>query len=199
MPDYSKGKIYTIRCRTDDSLIYVGSTIQPLAVRWGGHKVDSKREQCKNRVIYITINNDWDNWYIELYELYPCNTREELERKEGEIIRQIGTLNCKIAGRTDKEYYIDNKEDIQKRNKEYSENNKNKILEYHKEYHENNKEKLIKIAKEYYENNKDKINEKITCECGCVISKQVLKRHLKTQKHLLKTGELKYEFVEDID
>jgi hypothetical protein len=44
MPDYSKGKIYTIRCRTDDTKIYVGSTIQSLAVRFGGHKDNSKRE-----------------------------------------------------------------------------------------------------------------------------------------------------------
>ena len=44
MPDYTKGKIYTIRCKTDDTLIYVGSTIQPLSVRFGGHK--------KNYVFY---------------------------------------------------------------------------------------------------------------------------------------------------
>ena len=31
--DYQKGKIYTIRCYDDDSLIYVGSTTQSLAVR----------------------------------------------------------------------------------------------------------------------------------------------------------------------
>ena len=35
MPDYSKGQIYTIRNRNDNSKIYVGSTIQSLAVRFG--------------------------------------------------------------------------------------------------------------------------------------------------------------------
>ena len=31
MPDkYKNGKIYTIRCKKDDTLIYVGSTTQPL-------------------------------------------------------------------------------------------------------------------------------------------------------------------------
>lgn len=145
MPDYGKGKIYTIRCRTDDTMIYVGSTIQQLSVRWGAHKVDSRKERNKNMLIYMTINDDWDNWYIELYELYPCNCREELERKEGEIIRLIGNLNMIIAGRTNKEYYEDNKEKKAEYMKEYYENNKEKRAEYNKEYYEHNKE----YAKEY--------------------------------------------------
>ena len=35
---YKNGKIYTIRYKNDDSLIYVGSTIQPLFKRWYEHK-----------------------------------------------------------------------------------------------------------------------------------------------------------------
>jgi len=31
---YKNGKIYTIRHKNDDSLIYVGSTVQPLFKRW---------------------------------------------------------------------------------------------------------------------------------------------------------------------
>ena len=38
MPDYTKGKIYTIRNRIDDSLIYVGATTQPLYIRFSEHK-----------------------------------------------------------------------------------------------------------------------------------------------------------------
>jgi predicted GIY-YIG superfamily endonuclease len=38
MPNYSKGKIYTIRCRHDASLIYVGSSTQTLSQRWTDHK-----------------------------------------------------------------------------------------------------------------------------------------------------------------
>jgi hypothetical protein len=30
---YKNGKIYTIRCKNDDTLIYVGSTTQPLFKR----------------------------------------------------------------------------------------------------------------------------------------------------------------------
>jgi hypothetical protein len=38
MPDYSNGKIYTVRCSNDPKLIYVGSTTQSLSKRWGNHK-----------------------------------------------------------------------------------------------------------------------------------------------------------------
>ena len=34
MPDYENAKIYTIRCKTDENLIYVGSTTQTLSQRW---------------------------------------------------------------------------------------------------------------------------------------------------------------------
>ena len=44
MPDYSNGKIYTIRNRNDDTKIYVGSTSQPLYKRFHQHKKDSKKE-----------------------------------------------------------------------------------------------------------------------------------------------------------
>jgi hypothetical protein len=106
MPDYSKGKIYTIRCRSNPNYIYVGSTIQSLAVRLGGHKnLGKTNRKC---LIYSTINNDWTDWYIELYENYPCENREQLCKREGEVIREIATLNINVAGRTFQEYKIEN-------------------------------------------------------------------------------------------
>ena len=38
MPNYSNGKIYSIRFYDNDKLLYIGSTTQILAVRFGGHK-----------------------------------------------------------------------------------------------------------------------------------------------------------------
>ena len=177
MPDYQNGKIYTIRCRTDETLIYVGSTTQPLAKRWGGHKKDSRTEICQNRLIYNTINGNWDDWHIELYEVYPCENREQLCRREGEIIRGIGTLNFAIAGRTRKEW-----------GQEYRENNIDKIKLTKKEYYENNADKIKEQTTLYRENNSEKLKEKrkdkITCECGCILRKKSLPRHLKTKKHI---------------
>jgi hypothetical protein len=184
MPDYSKGKIYTIRCRTDETLIYVGSTIQPLSVRRGGHKYNSRIEKNKKNLLYRAVNDNWDDWFIELYEVYPCENIEQLNKREGEVIRLIGTLNSKIAGRTNKIYYENNKDDISIKHKEYYENNKDDILIKHKEYYEDNKDDIAIKHKKYREDNKDKI----TCECGCIITKLCLSRHKKTQKHLNSTN-----------
>ena len=147
MPDYTKGKIYTIRCRTDDTLIYVGSTIQPLSVRFGGHKKASRQINCQNMLIYKTINHNWDNWYIELYEENSCENKEQLGKREGEVIRLIGTLNSRIEGRTKKEYYKDNTD---------------KILDYQKQFYLDNKGKILEQRKTYYYNNKKKITQSLT-------------------------------------
>ena len=200
MPNYANGKIYTIRCRSDDSKIYVGSTIQPLAVRFGGHKVHSKNEKMYKLIkLYQEVNNDWSDWYIELYENFPCSCREELLKREGEVIRLIGTLNKNIAGRDHKEWYNDNIEKVKERGNKYRIENADIIKEKKKQYSIKNAEMLREKAKnyrinnidvkkqsdkKYYEKNKDEINKKITCECGCIISKCSLLRHQKTTKHI---------------
>jgi hypothetical protein len=112
---YKNGKIYTIRCKNDDSLIYVGSTIQPLFKRWHQHKSNVNNEKNKeyNTLVYHKIREtNIEDFHIELYENFPCNSKEELNKREGEIIREIGTLNKAIAGRTQKEYVEDNKDKI---------------------------------------------------------------------------------------
>ena len=102
-----------------------------------------------------------------------------------------------------KEYYENNKEAIAERSKEYRENNKEQITEKHKEWCENNKEQIAKKWKEYYEKNKEQIaeykkeyrdnnkeqlaekqKEKVTCVCGCIIRKDGLAEHKKSNKHL---------------
>jgi len=107
MPDYKQGKIYTLRCKTDDTLIYVGCTTELLSRRMSKHKYDSIN---KPTICFYQYINDWNDWYIELYENYPCENKEQLNKREGEIIREIGTVNKSIAGRTRQEWYEDNKE-----------------------------------------------------------------------------------------
>ena len=149
MPDYSKGKIYTIRSLNDPN-VYVGSTIQSLAVRMGGHRKSYEKNKVLglNKDIVININD----WKIELHELYPCNTNLELHRREGEIIRQLGTLNKQMAGRTIKEYRTDNAEKISLQQKEYEKKNEVKIKELRKEYNKKNADKI----KENREKNREK-------------------------------------------
>jgi len=75
---------------------------------------------------------------------------------------------------------------MQEYKKDYYESNKSKIQGKTKEYQEENKEKIQEYHKEYYESNKSKINANVTCECGCLVTKQHLKRHQSTNKHLNK-------------
>ena len=129
MPDYQKGKIYTIRCRDDETLIYVGSSIQRLSVRWGGHKRDMLKKP--NRPLYKNmLDKGVDMFYIELYEEYPCNAKEQLRKREGVVIREIGTLNKVIAGRTKKERESD--PEYKQKRKEYQQTPEYK--QKHKEY-----------------------------------------------------------------
>ena len=46
---------------------------------------------------------------IELIETFSCNTKEDLLKREGYHIRNNKCINRHIMGRTDKEYYEDNK------------------------------------------------------------------------------------------
>lgn len=155
MTDYSKGQIYTIRNRNDDKKIYVGSTLQPLHKRFHQHKINSKKEKCMNRLFYVEVNDNWENWYIELYENFPCNNRTELNKKEGEVIRLIGTLNKNIAGRDDEQYRIDNIDKI----KQYRIENADKLKEKAKQYRIDNADNKKEIDKRYYENNAERIKE----------------------------------------
>jgi len=199
---YQRGKIYTIRNRVDSSKIYVGSTIVRLCQRLAKHKCVSKKQEYNSIDLYKTVNDDWNDWYIELYENYPCKSKDELLKREGEIIREIGTLNMQTAGRTYKEYYEDNKQQISHKSKVYYQTHTEKIKATVKKYRENNLDKNKESAKKYYEQNKDKLKEytkkyndqnkdwikektkdKITCECGCEIRKYDICRHKRTSKH----------------
>lgn len=174
MPDYSTAKIYTVRCRTNHTLIYVGSTVERLSTRFCKHKA-SKSTSLSLFINNIENNTSWDEWYIELYELYPCNNREELCKREGEIIRLIATIN-KLGYVTNpflarKTYYETNKENICEKAKAYYKNkpeqkeayyakNKAILAEKAKDYYQKHKEKIIAKQKEYYQHKKDESSGK---------------------------------------
>ncbi len=202
MPDYNLGKIYTVRCTNDLNLIYVGSTVQPLYKRFQAHKDKFHKETDRdfNMQLYKVMRElGSEYFYIELYENFPCNNKEELNKREGEVIRSIGTLNKRIEGRTREQYKIDNADKIREQKKihdkiyreenpdkikNYYQENKEKILERQKEYFINNHNQILENSKTYYEKNKYKRSETIQCECGCVVQKYELNRHKLTKKHL---------------
>lgn len=159
MPDYSKAKIYTLRNKTDNTLVYVGSTVEKLSARFSKHKSDRKTS-ISNYILNPDNKSNWDEWYIELYELYPCSSKEELKQREGQIQREIGTINTRIENRTREEWYEQYKETKKEYDKNRYEDNKEIIAEKAKIYREKNKEKLAISKKIYYENNKEILEEK---------------------------------------
>lgn len=176
--DYSKTCIYKLVHNDDinDENIYIGHTTD-IVKRRHGHKIrcNNPNNKYNNLKVYqfIRENGDWDNWRMILVEKYPCNDVDEAKARERYWIKELKpTLNSYEPCRTKKERYQDNKEQILEQKKEYYENNKQQIDEKHKEWYENNKQQIA-----------EKRKEKITCECGCIIRKDSLNRHLKSQQH----------------
>jgi hypothetical protein len=156
MPNYQNSKIYKLWSpQGEEDEIYIGSTTQLLYMRKSHHK--NKSSLCKSKILF----EKYDDVRIEVIEEYPCNSKAELLKKEGEHIRNNKCLNKIIPDRTKKEYYEDNKEYIKLKSKDYTINHKEKISEKKKEYYENNKEKIKEYKKQHRENNKEYIKEKL--------------------------------------
>ena len=118
MSNYQLGKIYQIVCLTTGQK-YVGSTTQKtLAVRLAGH---NKSFKCwKNGKYHFTSSFtilEQGNYQIELLETFPCNSKDELNAREGHYIRTIECVNKCVAGRTRKEWRETNKTYITEKKK----------------------------------------------------------------------------------
>lgn len=154
MPDYQKGKIYKL-WSPSQNLVYYGSTAQLLCQRIADHKKHYNKFK-NNNYHYVTAFKilECEDYKMELIEEYPCNNREQLAKKEGEYIKNNECVNKCIAGRTEKEYYQDNKEIIKERSKNYALNHKEYKAEYYKKYSKDNKEKKKIYNKNYYQEHK---------------------------------------------
>ena len=206
--DYSKAKIYKILNTINESC-YIGSTCQPLSKRMAKHR--SVMNSCgkKDRLLYTSMRElGVNNFYIELIiELNDIQNIEQLRKVEGEYIRQLGTLNMTVAGRSKtqweeehkehlkelaKQRYIENIEDIKAKKKKYDEEHREQKMERNRLYYLNNLDKrkdyntknkeIQKIkSKEYYDRKKDEV---IDCEvCGCQYHRIRQYKHIKTKKH----------------
>ena len=155
---YTNGKIYRIWNLLNDKF-YVGSTVQPLHKRMIGHRSDAGRHKCSNVKLFEEMNTlGYEHFKIELIEYYPCQTKDELTRREGEVIRELKPdLNMQIAGRTTKEWVNDNRDHVRQKRKEYYEINKECVTAKQKEYNDKHREQLLNYTKQWYEANKMKM------------------------------------------
>ena len=161
---YQNGKIYKIASNCGDD-IYIGSTreerlCQRMSKHHCGYKIWQKTDKSSKVTSYNIFDKyGFDNCYIELIELYPCLSKEELFKREGYYIRMLDCVNKVIPGRTkqeqSKQYRKDNLKDMQIYERAYYQENKEEILSKCKAYREDNIEKRRVNAKVYNDNNKE--------------------------------------------
>ena len=141
------GKIYFIK-NYINNLLYIGSTMRELGERFKEHKRDINKYPTFK--LYRAMQEFHpDNFYILLIEEMEVDVVKDLRKREGEYIKTIKpTLNKNIAGRSMKQYQIDNKDKLRVYRKnyyrKYRKDNYNTLKQYRQEYYKNKKRKFIK-------------------------------------------------------
>ena len=171
MPDYSKGQIYKI-VDVGYNKCYIGSTIESLSQRMARHrtKYTSWKKEKYNFTSSFILFDEYgvDNCKIEWIEDYPCNSKKELDAREGYYQQTVECINKYVSGRSSKSYYKDKCEEIKEQVKQYRKENPDKIRENNSRYFKEKKTLLM---------------QKKQCACGAFYTYWHKERHEKTNKH----------------
>ena len=144
--DYKNGKIYTIRSHYTDKF-YIGATCSTLIKRLSQHTRKANGTSAREILRH-------EDYYIELLELYPCTSKIELNKREGELIRMnkdkcVNILMRELPLTEDekkekaKEYRKINQEQIKEKV-----NEKNTIKQFYAYYYTNKREEYRAKLKE---------------------------------------------------
>lgn len=189
---YQNGKIYRlISSQTNE--VYIGSTTQALQKRKSEHNQNFKYWQ-NGKYHYISSFElcKYDDMDIELVEEYPCKSKNELEKRESEIIRS--TEHCiniskyvGVEGR--REYRREYKKVNSERIRKYESKNiqcecglisQRKQIQRHKR---TTKHHRLMTQLNIKETKQNKWTWLIICECGEAIQRKAIKIHQQSQKH----------------
>ena len=181
MVNYRNGKIYCIRSLSRPDLIYIGSTCNTLSKRFSHHK--TKNSGCSSKQM-IDIGDS----YIELIEDVPCENKNQLIRREGQLIRSMDCVNKCIAGRTRQEWENDNRDRVRELKRVY-------MTGYAKKYEKKNREIINERKKVFYNRNKERLNKKMECLCGVILVPRAIYTHRKTKNH--QQWQKIYDFIYD--
>ena len=151
-----KGYIYKIS-NTDESIVYIGSTIQTLEKRWISHKSKYKQwieGKCRPCAIFHQFKEHGiGSFKIDLLSEHDIDDRKQIFEFEQLTIDRTECVNRSPAFRTD--------EQKQQNRLQYTETNRATI--------------------------NAKVNErggiKVICECGMEIRKDSMNRHKKRKYH----------------
>lgn len=156
MVNYQNGKIYKLVCNTTGK-VYVGSTTKKyLSSRLENHVRDYRlllagiSNKCATSR-HVLENNDYN---IYLLEKFPCDSKDELHKRERYYIESITCVNIVIPTRTQKEY----RETVFK-------------------------DRRIPCDAKYRLENKTKIQALHLCNCGGQYTQQNKARHIKSKIH----------------
>ena len=156
--DYSKTIIYKIVCKDINIKdCYVGSTTDFIR-RKSEHKKHVNKDTVKSYYYiydFIKNNEGWDNWEMIEIEKYNASDKLDSLKRERFWLEELkATLNKKTPSKT----HSESKKDWRTKN--------------------------VEKVKEQNKKDKEKYKEKITCDCGCIIRKDGIIDHNKSQKHL---------------
>lgn len=198
--DYSKTVIYKIINYDHPELVYVGSTTS-FKHRKYHHKframnLNNPKGHLK---LYENIRKfgGWDSWQMIPICEFPCNNRREAEIEEDKYMLELkGNLNMNRSylskeRQNDKcRLYREKRKDelgidgIKTINLKYRQNQIDKhgiemMNEKMKKYDESRSEQ----KKQYYKERKAFLSEKCECECGTIVCRAYMTRHMKTNTH----------------
>ena len=181
---YHNSKIYAVK-NTINEETYIGSTTTALSRRMVKHRSDAKQRPELSH--FYTYMNELgiENFYIELVEKVKCEDIEELRKREGELIKEHGTLNKRVAGRTNNET-----------TKIWSDNNRDRINERRRERRRENPEKTKADAQRHRKAHREKHKEelqikasvKFDCPCGGKYIQGHKHEHMNSKRHLKYLG-----------
>jgi hypothetical protein len=177
--DYSKALIYSIVCKTDENLLYIGSTTN-FRMRKSSHKCVCNNEKNINYnvqlYVMIRANGGWDNFEMKPIKEYSCENNIQLVIEEERIRKEINSnLNTLKAYRTieekqedHKNYVINNREKVNETRQKWIEENREKVNERKRKWAKANREqhkeemneKHRKWSKKYREEHKEKEKER---------------------------------------
>ena len=166
MVKYENSKIYKIVCNKT-GLIYIGSTCEKYISKRLQHHLGNYKHWLKNNKspymssFEIFKNGDYE---IQLIENVNCNDIYELKNRKRYHIENNDCVNINVPNRTHNEYI---------KTKKY----KQKKAVRDKRYREKSGEKLLEKKRQFN-------NEKVKCECGCLVNRGNLLRHKKGEKHV---------------
>ena len=161
---YKTGKIYKIVYDGYNDQ-YFGSTTVELSTRMSRHRAKYREARQTNSNYSCTAFSLFDtygveNCKIELVEMYPCESKEELRKREGFWSKQETCVNKRMAGRTKVEYDLENKDRYQEQHKQYRQLNQERIRAHNKEQKSANIQKIRESPKQYWLDNIDRIKDK---------------------------------------